>query len=551
MGQGVPDPSGPRGSHASNGAAERAILELAKQARTATSALEHHFPEYEVMPNHRIYGWLIRHSLVDLPVLGEGWRPYAIWATSWPRVPWWDHCMGRDSPLQSGNGGEREIGSAVSQTNIWLKQSRASEDAEPSGGGRKTSAGTGSCLTTSKEHLGNQEVGQQQFQAHQPLQVYQHQGHLRVATAVSTSRWVCNSSTGKLLIAQVAIHHHRQSPSAQQGVSGEIWKVGGQRIRKNPEQRAAPQFPSLKRVDPLKEQRVAPQLRAWVSPHLRVRVAPPQETREELPPWMPKAVVSPRAAGSREMERINHMAGPVQLRQRNPAPRNKEAKGDQQRLTWKHWSMTRSMLPWGSRAWDHRWTTNTARNTSSCPSCGHHANRIPRLGQLRWSSGWKDRRATSRRQSEKGTWKRAPEDGIPQCQDRHYVEASQRHGLEDCEKHMGYRWLEATSERSAWSSRSHGNQQWPQRRCLQRHASTGWPATESLFPWLQPNEKVKSLEKPTPGTIRCVPREVKWKDCSVIPPKDLQSEYLWYLNKGHERHKGSVKVLESRNHWNT
>ena len=72
MGQGVPDPSGPRGSHASNGAAERAILELAKQARTATSALEHHFPEYEVMPNHKIYGRLIRHSLVDLPVLGEG-----------------------------------------------------------------------------------------------------------------------------------------------------------------------------------------------------------------------------------------------------------------------------------------------------------------------------------------------------------------------------------------------------------------------------------------------------------------------------------------------
>ena len=33
--------------------------------------------------------------------------------------------------------------------------------------------------------------------------------------------------------------------------------------------------------------------------------------------------------------------------------------------------------------------------------------------------------------------KRAPEDGIPQCQDRHYVEASQGHGLEDCEKQMG------------------------------------------------------------------------------------------------------------------
>eukprot|EP00435_Cladocopium_sp_Y103_P017409 s2139_g4.t1 len=38
----------PRESHTSNGAAERAILELAKQARTVTSALEHHFPGYKV-----------------------------------------------------------------------------------------------------------------------------------------------------------------------------------------------------------------------------------------------------------------------------------------------------------------------------------------------------------------------------------------------------------------------------------------------------------------------------------------------------------------------
>ena len=51
----------PRESHASNGAAERAILELARQARTVVSGLEHHFPDFKVLPTHKTYGWLIRH----------------------------------------------------------------------------------------------------------------------------------------------------------------------------------------------------------------------------------------------------------------------------------------------------------------------------------------------------------------------------------------------------------------------------------------------------------------------------------------------------------
>ena len=69
----------PRESHASNGAAERAILELAKQARTVTGALEHHFPEYKVMPNHKKYGWLIRHSawlISGFLVKADGRTPY-------------------------------------------------------------------------------------------------------------------------------------------------------------------------------------------------------------------------------------------------------------------------------------------------------------------------------------------------------------------------------------------------------------------------------------------------------------------------------------------
>ena len=75
MGQGMPDPSGP----SSNGAAERAILELATQARTVTSALEHHFPEFKVMPNHKVYGWLIRHSawlISRFLVKADGRTPY-------------------------------------------------------------------------------------------------------------------------------------------------------------------------------------------------------------------------------------------------------------------------------------------------------------------------------------------------------------------------------------------------------------------------------------------------------------------------------------------
>ena len=119
-------------------------------------------------------------------------------------------------------------------------------------------------------------------------------------------------------------------------------KLVAKKKRTNPEQRAVPQFPNLKQVNPPKEQRVAPQLRAWAAPRLRVRVAPPQKTREAPLPWTHKVVVNPRAAGSREMEGINHL---VQIRQRNPAARNKEAKGDHQRLTWKPWSTTRSTLP--------------------------------------------------------------------------------------------------------------------------------------------------------------------------------------------------------------
>ena len=69
----------PRESHASNGAAERVILELARQARTLVSGLEHHFPEFKMLPTHKTYSWIIRHAawlLTRYLVKLDGRTPY-------------------------------------------------------------------------------------------------------------------------------------------------------------------------------------------------------------------------------------------------------------------------------------------------------------------------------------------------------------------------------------------------------------------------------------------------------------------------------------------
>ena len=69
----------PRESRASNGAAERAILELARQARTLVSGLEHHFPEFKMLPTHKTYSWIIRHAawlLTRYLVKLDGRTPY-------------------------------------------------------------------------------------------------------------------------------------------------------------------------------------------------------------------------------------------------------------------------------------------------------------------------------------------------------------------------------------------------------------------------------------------------------------------------------------------
>ena len=50
------------GSHASNGATERAILEIARQGRCMRSALESHFKDYHLQTTSVSFPWLIRHA---------------------------------------------------------------------------------------------------------------------------------------------------------------------------------------------------------------------------------------------------------------------------------------------------------------------------------------------------------------------------------------------------------------------------------------------------------------------------------------------------------
>ena len=50
------------GSHASNGATERAILEIARQGRCMRSALESHFKDYRLQTTPVIFPWLIRRA---------------------------------------------------------------------------------------------------------------------------------------------------------------------------------------------------------------------------------------------------------------------------------------------------------------------------------------------------------------------------------------------------------------------------------------------------------------------------------------------------------
>ena len=69
----------PRESHASNGLAERAILEIAKQSRTLVSAVESRFPGFKLQPSEKHLPWLVRAAawlLTRYLIKKDGKTPY-------------------------------------------------------------------------------------------------------------------------------------------------------------------------------------------------------------------------------------------------------------------------------------------------------------------------------------------------------------------------------------------------------------------------------------------------------------------------------------------
>ena len=69
----------PKGSHASNGAAERAILEVARQVRTLVHALETRYPGYRLKTEGHVFPWLVRHAswlITRFLVKDDGRTPY-------------------------------------------------------------------------------------------------------------------------------------------------------------------------------------------------------------------------------------------------------------------------------------------------------------------------------------------------------------------------------------------------------------------------------------------------------------------------------------------
>ncbi|CAK8995597.1 unnamed protein product [Durusdinium trenchii] len=118
----------PRGSHASNGACERAILELARQARTLVSSLEERFPGFKLNPKDKHYPWLIRQAswlLTRYLVKADG-------KTSYERLRGRTYKGSIIEPFESCHYkvADAEKGKRDAQTNtgIWLGKSLQSDE---------------------------------------------------------------------------------------------------------------------------------------------------------------------------------------------------------------------------------------------------------------------------------------------------------------------------------------------------------------------------------------------------------------------------------------
>ena len=63
----------PKETHGpTDGAAERAILEVARQARTLVHALETRYKGYQLKTEGEVYLWVVRHSVADYSARVQG-----------------------------------------------------------------------------------------------------------------------------------------------------------------------------------------------------------------------------------------------------------------------------------------------------------------------------------------------------------------------------------------------------------------------------------------------------------------------------------------------
>ena len=116
----------PKGSHQSNGAVERAILEVARQVRTVTNALEARYAGLNVQADSKHFAWIVRHAswlITRYLIKADGKTPY-------------ERLRGRDykgevvEPFEVVHYKVESPGKMDAQTavGVWLGKSLASDE---------------------------------------------------------------------------------------------------------------------------------------------------------------------------------------------------------------------------------------------------------------------------------------------------------------------------------------------------------------------------------------------------------------------------------------
>ena len=154
----------PKGSHASNGAAERAILEVARQVRTLVHALETRYPGYRLKTEGHVFPWLVRHAgwlITRFLVKDDGRTPYERLRGRDYKGEIVDYAEVVHYKLEAAKVGKLDPQASVG---VWLGKSlssdehlivKESEDAAPSGGGQRTRGGSKPDSMRLLEHRGS------------------------------------------------------------------------------------------------------------------------------------------------------------------------------------------------------------------------------------------------------------------------------------------------------------------------------------------------------------------------------------------------------------